>query len=355
MTRPLTVLSVAYPFSPVGPDAVGGAEQVLSAIDRALVREGHRSIVIACEGSRAAGELIATPLPDGPSIDDGARARIHAAVRAAIAEVIGDRRVDVVHMHGVDFGSYYRESGPPTLITVHLPPAWYSPEVLRVPRRNTWMHAVSWSQDGVLRTVVDGTPILPPILNGVPVAAFERAHHARRCFALMLGRICPEKGYHLGLDAARSAGVPVLLAGSVFPYAAHELYFRTDIMPRLDRLRLWIGPVDFARKRRLLAAARCVLIPSLAPETSSLVAMEAAACGTPGIAFDSGALGEIVLDGRTGFLVRNGTEMADAIGCVSVIKRDVCREIARRNFSQEAMTAAYVARYHHLATAPVST
>ena len=39
--RPLTVLSVAYPLAPVGPDAVGGAEQVLSAVDRALAAAGH--------------------------------------------------------------------------------------------------------------------------------------------------------------------------------------------------------------------------------------------------------------------------------------------------------------------------
>src|SRR5690606_22873333 len=47
----LTVLNVAYPLAPVGEDAVGGAEQILSAIDAALVAAHHRSIVIACAGS----------------------------------------------------------------------------------------------------------------------------------------------------------------------------------------------------------------------------------------------------------------------------------------------------------------
>ena len=47
----LTVLNVAYPLAPVGPDAVGGAEQVLSHLDAALTRVGHRSIVVACEGA----------------------------------------------------------------------------------------------------------------------------------------------------------------------------------------------------------------------------------------------------------------------------------------------------------------
>ena len=54
----LTLLSVAYPLAPVGIDAGGGAEQVLTALDRALVAAGHRSLVVACAGSSAFGQLI---------------------------------------------------------------------------------------------------------------------------------------------------------------------------------------------------------------------------------------------------------------------------------------------------------
>ena len=98
--------------------------------------------------------------------------------------------------------------------------------------------------------------------------------HARRGFALTLGRICPEKGQHLALDAAHAAGLPLLLGGAVFPYPAHQAYFTASIAPRLDRLRRWLGPLPFARKRRLLSAARCLLVPSTADETASLVAFD---------------------------------------------------------------------------------
>ena len=43
----LTVLSVAFWLTAVGPGSVGGAEQILMQIDRGLVRRGHRSLVIA--------------------------------------------------------------------------------------------------------------------------------------------------------------------------------------------------------------------------------------------------------------------------------------------------------------------
>lgn len=57
----LTVLNVAYPLAPVGPDAVGGAEQVLSAVEKAVAEAGHRSLVLACEGSSTSGRLFAFP------------------------------------------------------------------------------------------------------------------------------------------------------------------------------------------------------------------------------------------------------------------------------------------------------
>ena len=71
---------------------------------------------------------------------------------------------------------------------------------------------------------------------------------------MALGRICPEKGFHIALDAARRAGVPLLLAGQTFPYEAHETYFAREIAPRLDRSRRFIGPIGLVRKRRLLSA-----------------------------------------------------------------------------------------------------
>ena len=50
-SRKLTVLSAGYSLVPIGPDAVGGSEQILAALDRALVAHGHRSIVAGCAGS----------------------------------------------------------------------------------------------------------------------------------------------------------------------------------------------------------------------------------------------------------------------------------------------------------------
>lgn len=333
-----TVLSVAFPFAPVGPDAVGGAEQVLSHLDGALVAAGHRSIVVAREDSVVAGTLQPVPVVPGP-IDGTARDRAWTTHRRAIAAALGRWPVDLVHLHGIDFAAYMPESGP-TLATLHLPPAWYPPEAWR-PRPGLVLNAVSSSQDAACPPVPHR---LRPIPNGVPVDALA-ARHARRNFVLSLGRVCPEKGAHCAVEAAKRADVPLILAGQVFDYPEHRRYFDEVVRPGLDGQRRFVGPLGFRRKRRFLNAARGLLVPSLAPETSSLVAMEALAAGTPVIAFPNGALADIVEHGRTGYLVEDAAGMADAIHELDGIDRDLCRETARRRFSLDTMVAGYFKAY----------
>lgn len=342
----LTVLSVAYPFAPVTEDAVGGAEQVLWALDRAIVRAGHRSLVIAQEGSRVAGTLVPIPAADG-HITHAEQWGSGAAMRGAIRYVLDRWPVDVIHLHGVDFAGYLPAPGIPALATLHLPPAWYPPEVFRLDRPDTWLNPVSLAQ----RQACPPSPlVLDAIPNGVDVGTLE-TRVRRRGWAVALGRICPEKGFHHAIEAAKRAEVPLALCGQVYPYPDHERYHAEQIVPRLDGWRRFLGPAGFARKRRLLGAARCLLVPSLAPETSSLVAMEALACGTPVVAFAAGALPEVVEHGRTGFIVADEREMAEAIREVDRIDPGECRAAARERFSIHRTAARYLSLYTRLASA----
>ena len=337
----LTVVSVAYPLAPVTADPPGGAEQVLAQLDRALVAAGHRSIVIAPAGSAVAGELV--PLPPVPSaIGDPERAAAQAAVRAALATMPA---AALIHLHGLDFADYLPAAGPPVVATLHMPPGWYAPGALRPDRPRTWLVPVSHDQAA---RAPAGPALLPPIGNGVDEESYTPGT-AKRDFAVVLGRVAPEKGFHAAADAARAADIALVAAGTLFPYPAHHAYFVEQVRPRLDRRRRYIGPVAGPAKRRLLRNARCVLIPSTAPETSSLVAMEAFASGTPVIAYRSGALPEIVEDGITGFLVDDQAGMAAAIGQIGAIDPARCRRAACERFSLRRTTGAYLDLYARLA------
>jgi hypothetical protein len=98
----------------------------------------------------------------------------------------------------------------------------------------------------------------------------------------------------------------------------------------------------------LLRNARALLITSMIDETSSLVAMEAAACGTPVIAFRRGAIPEIVADGRTGLLVDSLDEMLHAIARLNEIDHATCRGQVERNFSAARMANDYERMYQRV-------
>src|SRR5262249_9203726 len=152
---------------------------------------------------------------------------------------------------------------------------------------------------------------------------------------LWLGRICEEKAPHLALEIAASAGWPITLAGQVFPFSYHQQYFEREVVPRLRQMpnATLITALSAKVKRHLLRQARAALITSLAEETSSLVAMEAAASGAPVVAFRRGALAGIVGDRLTGFLVEGIDDAVKALAHVSQISSAACIGHARKSFS----------------------
>jgi glycosyltransferase involved in cell wall biosynthesis len=341
----LRVLSIAYPFAAVGLDAVGGAEVVLARLDAALVDRGIASTVIARADSRVMGRLRSIPIPPG-AIEDPARAEAWRAHRVAIDQTLAQERPDVIHLHGLDFASYLPDRCIPTLVTLHLPLDWYTPGTRDLEGRGVRFVCVSSDQRRRGGAPWSGVPVIE---NGVSVAGHEERGPGRGDFGLCLGRICPEKGFHLALEAARRADVPLLLAGEVHPYPAHERYFAQQIAPLLDGGRRFIGAVAGPAKRRLLGRARFLAVPSLAHETSSLVAMEALAAGTPVVARPVGALPEIVEPGRTGWLAEGVDELAQAFLEADRLRPEDCRAAARTRFDAERMVSEYLGLYRALA------
>jgi glycosyltransferase involved in cell wall biosynthesis len=247
-------------------------------------------------------------------------------------------------MHSLDFYRYLPRTRVPVLVTLHLPADWYPEEIFKSTRPNTFYNCVSASQR---RSCPRSSLLLPTVPNGIDLSRFDPPRPKRK-YVAALGRICPEKGFHLALDAARRARVDMLLAGEVLRCSWHLKYFKEEIAPRLNGRRRFIGAAGVERKRTLLSEARCLLVPSLVAETSSLVTMEAMASGTPVIAYPSGALTELIEDGRTGFLVKDEYEMAEAIKAVDSIDPEECRDVARERFSSTRMVRRYMDRYFQI-------
>jgi glycosyltransferase involved in cell wall biosynthesis len=346
---PLTILSVAYPLTHIGPDAVGGSEQILTSLDSALTEAGYRSIVVACEGSEIKGKLVPTP-PWAGDLNDEVRRWAQRQHYIAVRQALEKHDVNFIHMHSLDWHQYTPDPGIPLLATLHLPPDWYPDFIYDWDRPRTYLNCVSRAQ---CASAPAGPVPKFVVENGVPIWRLQ-TNVSKRNYVLALGRVCPEKGLHIALDAARRAGVAMILSGEVYRYQTHVDYFEREIKPRLNGKRKFTGPAGLERKRRLLAGARCLLVPSLVAETSSLVTMEAFACGTPVIAFNTGALPEIIEHGRTGFIVESEEEMAAAIRRIDTIDPEECRRVARERFSASRMARDYMALYDRIRTEPAA-
>lgn len=206
------------------------------------------------------------------------------------------------------------------------------------------------------------------VYHGIDEPALQPAARSTNDYVLYLGRIIQPKGVHLAIKAVQlynqTASQPLTLkiAGKHYGEAGKDTYWQTHVEPALTDPKIeYIGFVSSTEeKQRLLANARALLVPSLFDEPFGVVSIEAFACGTPVIALDSGALPEVVEQGKTGYIVTkkfdNGIlDETDAIRGISQsvtkisdISRSTCRATYETKFTAAQMAQNHERIYHKI-------
>ncbi|MGC2111751.1 MAG: glycosyltransferase [Candidatus Korobacteraceae bacterium] len=345
MHESLSILFVGYPLLTVSEESAGGAEQVLLTLEREMSAAGHRTTVAASNGSRVAGRLLATGRAVEVLDAYERREREHCDfVLNYLRRHPGE--FDLIHDHS---GSFFRRAGecpPPVLATLHLPRSFYRVEWLQSAPDNLCFNCVSQTQ---ARSFDGATTLVHVVENGIDCERFPLAE-TKDNYLLWLGRICEEKAPHLSIAAAQRAGLPLVIAGQVYPFRYHRDYFDREVQPHLfagSPIRYISGP-SFAQKLELLRHARALLLTSTVEETSSLVAMEAMACGTPVVAMHRGAFPEIVSHGETGFVADTVEEMVSALDRVNQISGSECRFRVQHHFNARTMAYNYERLYRRV-------
>jgi glycosyltransferase involved in cell wall biosynthesis len=347
MESPLRILYIAYSLLPISDATCGGAEQALLMVESHMRARGHKTVVAACTGSCVAGELFATGT--SPAEQDGFEIRDAEHIENIVSFVSQQQapRFDLIHDHGGSFWRHAARVDVPVLATLHLPRQFYPATSFRELPPNLVINCVSESQAHSFRDV---RKLAGVVRNGVDLERFAFSD-SKEDYLLWLGRICSEKGTHVALDVAREAGLPIVVAGQVYPFSYHQHYFHREVAPRVNAMQGTVTMLDgisFQQKLELLRNARAVLIPSLVDETSSLVAMEAMACGTPVICLRCGALPEVVAGGETGFVADSAKAMVEAIGQVGSINPHACRRRAEQHFAARRVADQYEQIYRQI-------
>lgn len=131
-----------------------------------------------------------------------------------------------------------------------------------------------------------------------------------------IGVTVEHKGFQVALEALRLAGIPARYTIFGVPLDPGARHLR-ETARRARNLEFELfGEFSPAQLPTLLADIDAVVVPSIVPETFSIVAREAFACGVPVIASDLGALPEAIRPGDNGWLFPPG----DAIGLAALLQ-----------------------------------
>ena len=349
----MRIAVVAPLVTPIREPQLGGSQALVADLARGLAERGHQVEVYAAAGSAIPGVTV---------VDTGVHAEelstlLYRADRSSAAEsgagdaafrtvfdAVNQVPYDIVHNHAFDAPAvrFACTLQIPVVHTLHLPPDASMASALEQASRSAnppTIATVSTSAAGGWRRIARVDVVLP---NGVPVDQIPWSETGGG-HLLFAGRFSPEKGAADAIAIAREAGVPIDLYGE--PYDAD--YARDEIDRHRGEPHITIhGGVPRTEIWRLMARASAVLCPARWEEPFGMAAAEAQAAGTPVIAYDRGALAEVVRDGETGFLVPPDDVVgaAERVGQLVTIKRANCRRHAEANLNLEAA----ITRHEHL-------
>jgi glycosyltransferase involved in cell wall biosynthesis len=178
---------------------------------------------------------------------------------------------------------------------------------------------------------------LATVYNGVDINKFK-FNEKPGDYLLMVGTIGRHKNQAAAINVAKKTGKKLILAGKI----RDKDYFE-ELKKDIDGEQVkWVGEISFPEKLELYMNAKAFIFPILWEEPFGLVMIEAMSCGTPVIAFNHGAVSEVVSNGKTGFVVENEEQMADVlVNKIQDVNRLDCRKRVEENFTVEKMTDGY--------------
>ena len=164
-------------------------------------------------------------------------------------------------------------------------------------------------------------------------------------YLLFFGRIHPEKGTSESIHIAKQSGRRLIISGLI----QHQEYFDSKIKPFInDDDTVYVGNSNPKERDKLMGEAYALLHPISFEEPFGLSVAEAMLCGTPVIAFNKGSMPELILDGKTGFLISSIDEAVEAVNNIRSINRKYCREFAASKFSCQKMIEGYLEVYRNI-------
>jgi glycosyltransferase involved in cell wall biosynthesis len=340
----MRIAQVAPLYECVPPHGYGATERVVHYLTEALVEQGHHVTLFATGDSTTSAELV--PICErGLWRDTRVWDTLAHHVREVEAVIQRADRFDVVHFH-IDplYFPSARRLPCAHVTTVHgrLLPNDHGPLF------QEFSEAPLVSISDIQRQPIPWANWQATIHHGLPIDALPMNEN-NEDYLLFIGRMMPEKRPDLAIEIARRAGHRLKMAAKIHP--GEQRYFEEEIRPLIEGNRdtvEYLGEVGGAQRIALLARARALIFPIQWPEPFGMVMIEAMACGTPTVAFRSGAVVEVIDDGVSGYIVDDVEAAVDALARIDAIDRRRCRAAFEERFTSVRMARDYLRVYERL-------
>jgi len=291
----------------------GSAQRLQDWTAKALAELGHDVVYCIAGG-------IAAPPPPG----------------VTVVERLDLRGVDVAHTSATTprFEPLFLDAGIPYISVLHIHPdarPFTTPRIRRL--GNEAVYVSRWLAQSLGSTRF--------VRNGIDPSEYVFSD-AKGDYLLFMTSMdwADGKGIDLAIRVAQRAGMPLVVAGSARNQAAIDNAARICDRPGVD----FVGDVQGAEKRALLAGARALLHPSTYAEACPLTILEAMVSGTPVLATPWGGTPELVSD-DVGFLCASEDEFVESLARLGEIDPHACRARALRDFHYHRMARDYVREY----------
>jgi glycosyltransferase involved in cell wall biosynthesis len=338
----MRIAQIAPLTEAIPPRLYGGTERVIHWLTEELVRLGHDVTLFASGDSRTSARLVPV-WPKSLRLDGNVRDA--CALHMMMLEQVRRRAAefDLLHFHLDYFPfSLFSRQSTPFVTTLH--GRLDLPEHQPVFSIFSSAPVISISeaqrrpvpQAGWVRTIHHGLP--DRLLTPQPIEP---------TYLAFLGRISPEKGIARAIEIAQRCGLPLKIAAKIDNLDRD--YFDQTIRPLIDVSGAeYIGEITDREKSAFLSGALALLTPLDWPEPFGLVMIEAMACGTPVIAFNRGAVPEVVEEGVTGFVVENDEGAIRAVANIGELSRAAIRKRFEERFTARRMATDYLDAYREL-------
>jgi glycosyltransferase involved in cell wall biosynthesis len=314
------------------PKRYGGIESMVYDLCKGLTEAGIDITLFACNGSRSpSGKLVET-IEEGWG-ETGQCERFEKKIKNLKDEL---KEFDIVHDNS------------------HIKPCWKIHK--RVINTMHWRQnprqchcnnvvAISETLANWIRPLNKGRKVRV-VHNGCDLSKYIFKKEKGKKF-LFLSALTPAKGADVALSVAKDMGLEIDFAGlggSISGLVEQESKINSNIR--------YFGEVTEEEKVSLYQNAKALIFPTGAhgdyAEAFGLVCIEAMSTGTPVIAWNSGAMPEIIINGETGYLCCDMNDLKNAIRNIDNIDPERCRDHVAQNFTYQAMSKKYIKLYKKL-------